>query len=198
LAPPHPKGFSTPPGYGPKHGGPGDTAQLLGAFTFHFKLPPAKSGTVTFNYPNLWPITADFDLSGVDFASLASGTLTVSASTITGNSVGDVGSNHGGGIYNAGIATVTYQRSPPGAGTWTTVAAAWNTSAAPDGLYDLRVRVTDNAGNVATSAPVTNRRVDNSAPTLSSPPASPSSRVSIPNRRCWRRATTSSAPSSSR
>ena len=52
------------------------------------------------------------------------------------------------GDAGSGVATVTYQRSPAGAGTWTDVSATWNTTSVADGLYDLRVRVTDNAGNV--------------------------------------------------
>ena len=41
----------------------------------------------------------------------------------------------------------------------------WNTTAVADGLYDLRTTATDNAGN-PTSSPVYNRRVDNTAPTV--------------------------------
>ena len=57
-----------------------------------------------------------------------------------------------------------YAYSPAGAGTWTTTPAAFDTTALADGLYDLRVTVTDVAGNSTTSATVTNRRVDNTAP----------------------------------
>ena len=67
----------------------------------------------------------------------------------------------------SGVATVTYQHSPAGAGTWTTTPAAFDTTGVTDGLYDLRVIVTDNAGNSTTSATVVNRRVDNDAPTIS-------------------------------
>ncbi len=81
------------------------------------------------------------------------------------------------GDAGSGVATVTYQRSPAGAGTWTNVAATWNTTSVADGLYDLRVRVTDNAGNVTTSASVDDRRVDNTAPTLSSSAPSDGSKV---------------------
>ena len=81
------------------------------------------------------------------------------------------------GDAGSGVATVTYQRSPAGAGTWTDVSATWNTTSAADGLYDLRVRVTDNAGNVTTSASVGDRRVDNTAPTLSSSLPSDGSKV---------------------
>jgi hypothetical protein len=72
------------------------------------------------------------------------------------------------GPTGSGVATVTYQRSPANAGTWTTVAQNWNTTGSPDGLYDLRVVVTDNAGNSQASAPVEDRRVDNTSPAFSS------------------------------
>ena len=74
----------------------------------------------------------------------------------------------------SGVANALFQRSPAGTNTWTNVAAAdttspytasWTTTAVTDGLYDLRVTSTDNAGNTFTSALVTNVRVDNTAPT---------------------------------
>lgn len=75
----------------------------------------------------------------------------------------------------AGVSGVVIQRSPAGAGTWTTVCT--NTSAPytcslvttslSDGLYDLRAVATDNVGNVSTSVR-TNRRIDNTNPTASS------------------------------
>ena len=64
----------------------------------------------------------------------------------------------------SGVATVQFQRSPAGAGTWTNQAASWNTTLQADGQYDLRVVTTDNAGNAFTSATVT-VRVDNTLPT---------------------------------
>ena len=64
----------------------------------------------------------------------------------------------------SGVATVQFQRSPIGAGTWTNQAASWDTTAQADGQYDLRVVTTDNAGNAHTSATIT-VRVDNTAPT---------------------------------
>jgi hypothetical protein len=72
------------------------------------------------------------------------------------------------GDTGSGVASVTYQRSPAGAGAWAAVPASWNTTGVADGLYDLRVVVADNAGNSTTSAPVTNRRVDNTKPSLDS------------------------------
>ena len=81
------------------------------------------------------------------------------------------GSDPGG----SGVASLTFQRSPAGAGTWTTVdtdtgspySVSFDTTGVSDGLYDLRVIVTDVAGNQTTSAAVANRRVDNTAPTAS-------------------------------
>ncbi len=64
----------------------------------------------------------------------------------------------------SGVASVTYQRSPAGAGTWTTIPAGWDTTSVVDGLYDLRVVVTNGAGTSTNSAIVANRRVDNTAP----------------------------------
>lgn len=68
----------------------------------------------------------------------------------------------------SGVASVSYQRSPAGGGSWTAIPAAWNTTGVADGLYDLRAVVTDNAGNSTASAAVTGRRVDNTKPSLAS------------------------------
>ena len=73
----------------------------------------------------------------------------------------------------SGVASAQFQRSPAGAGVWTTISTdnsspysvAWDTTAVADGLYDLRVITTDNVGNTFTSALVTNVRVDNTNPT---------------------------------
>jgi hypothetical protein len=73
----------------------------------------------------------------------------------------------------SGVANVNIQRSPAGAGTWTDVCTAtsspygctFDSTAVSDGLYDFRAITTDNAGNTTTSSTVTNRRVDNTAPT---------------------------------
>ena len=73
------------------------------------------------------------------------------------------------------MASVKIQRSPAGAGTWTdictdTTAAYtcdWATTGVTDGLYDLRAIATDTAGYSQTSATVTSRRVDNTAPAAS-------------------------------
>jgi chitinase len=73
----------------------------------------------------------------------------------------------------SGVASVKLQSSPAGTNTWTDAcsdttspyACSWDTTAVSDGLYDLRAVTTDNAGNTTNSSTVTNRRVDNTAPT---------------------------------
>jgi hypothetical protein len=72
-----------------------------------------------------------------------------------------------------GIASVTIQRKLSSGSTWTTIctdttssyACSWDTTAVADGNYDLRATAVDNAGRSTTSATVTSRRVDNTAPT---------------------------------
>lgn len=76
----------------------------------------------------------------------------------------------------SGVQSVTFQYSPSGAGTWTTIATdnaipytqAWNTTLVTDGPYDLRAIIQDNAGNTLTSALVA-VKVDNTAPTVVAP-----------------------------
>jgi hypothetical protein len=73
----------------------------------------------------------------------------------------------------SGVASVTIERSPAGAGTWTSVctdgsspySCSFDTTTVADGLYDLRATAVDNAGNSNASSLVANRRVDNTAPT---------------------------------
>lgn len=88
-----------------------------------------------------------------DPGALLSGTVTLTATAT------DTGS---------GVATVRFQRSPAGSGTWTDLCTtttgpytcAFDTRTVADGAYDLRAIATDLAGNSATSV-VPNRRVDN-------------------------------------
>lgn len=69
----------------------------------------------------------------------------------------------------AGVASVTIQSSPAGRSSWTAICSdasapyscAWNTSATPDGSYDLRAVMTTAAGTVVNSAVVSARNVDN-------------------------------------
>jgi len=73
---------------------------------------------------------------------------------------------------SADIASVTYEVSPHGAGTWTTVGssstapftAAWPTGALADGLYDVRASATDHGGNPGADTKLS-VRVDNTDPT---------------------------------
>ena len=72
----------------------------------------------------------------------------------------------------SGVKEVRFQRSPAGAGAWTTVctdpsasySCVWNTATVSDGLYDLRAHATDNADNVGTSTVLADRRIDNNIP----------------------------------
>jgi hypothetical protein len=70
---------------------------------------------------------------------------------------------------DSGVASVLFQVSPAGQGSWTDLCAdeaspfacGWDTTALANGSYDLRARVTDRAGNTVTSAVVANRSVAN-------------------------------------
>ena len=85
---------------------------------------------------------------------------------------GTVAVDAAGTDSGSGVASVTVQRSPAGAGTWTDIctdmsspySCSWDTTGVADGLYDLRSVTTDNAGNTTASSAVTSRRVDNTAP----------------------------------
>jgi hypothetical protein len=92
--------------------------------------------------------------------------LTDPGSPLRGTVTLDATASDGGGILNVKI-----QRSPAGAGTWTDIctdatspySCSFDTTGVGDGLYDLRAVATDNASRTATST-VSNRRVDNTAP----------------------------------
>jgi hypothetical protein len=75
-----------------------------------------------------------------------------------------------------GIASVTFQihaESDPNPSNWITActdttasySCSGDTTQTPDGLYDLRAIATDNAGRTTTSAVITARKIDNTAPT---------------------------------
>jgi hypothetical protein len=78
------------------------------------------------------------------------------------------------------LVSVTFQRSPAGAGTWTTICApaaapytcSWNTAGVSDGLYDLRAVAADSSGYSRTDT-VSSRRVDNTVPATSVTAATP-------------------------
>lgn len=73
----------------------------------------------------------------------------------------------------SGIASVLYEYKTSAGAVWSTACTAstmpfscnFNTASVGDGLYDFRATATDLAGNQATSAAVTSRRIDNTAPT---------------------------------
>jgi hypothetical protein len=77
-------------------------------------------------------------------------------------------------VSGSGVSSVTIQRSPAGAGTWTDVctdssspySCSFDTTGVGDALYDFRAVGTDVAGNSANSTS-SNRRIDNVAPTTS-------------------------------
>lgn len=77
----------------------------------------------------------------------------------------------------SGVASVALQRAPAGVAdpTWTTICTAtaspyrctWDTTKVSDGRFVLRAVARDAAGNTATSAVLSARLVDNTAPTAS-------------------------------
>ena len=77
----------------------------------------------------------------------------------------------------SGVDHVDFQRAPTGGGSWTTIdtdstpgdgfQASFDTTGVSDGHYDFRTVAYDVAGNQAAATPVTDRLVDNTAPTAS-------------------------------
>jgi hypothetical protein len=71
------------------------------------------------------------------------------------------------------IVSVTIQRSPAGAGTWTNIctdpsspySCSFDTSVPGDGLYDLRATADTGSGTL-TSPVIADRRIDNTAPSV--------------------------------
>src|SRR5207244_4568444 len=59
-------------------------------------------------------------------------------------------------------------------GTWTAVPASGTTTGVADGLYDVRVTVTDAAGNASTPSVAGSRRVDNTKPVTTASGVPPS------------------------
>ncbi|HYM63122.1 MAG TPA: Ig-like domain-containing protein [Gaiellaceae bacterium] len=164
-----------------------------GVTSLTFQRSPAGGGTwTTIDTDTSSPYSASFDTTGVsdglyDLRVIVidnAGNQTISAAvanrrvdnTAPNASMDDPGANLSGTVNltssasdpgGSGVATRTYQHSPAGAGTWTPMPTAWDTTGVSDGSYDLRVIVTDVAGNSTTSAAVTGRLVDNDAPSVS-------------------------------
>src|SRR6266545_4411582 len=125
-----------------------------GAHTFDVRATDSSANTDASPDSASWTIDAtDPNVSLADPGSPVRGTVSLSPSADDGT--------------GSGVATLIVQRSPGGAGTWTTIGTSWNTESVADGSYDLRARATDNAGNTANSA-LRTVTVDNTAPTVSS------------------------------
>ncbi len=125
-----------------------------GAHTFDVRATDGSANTDATPDSAAWTIDATApNVSLADPGSPLRGTVTLSPSADDGS--------------GSGVASLIVQRSPAGAGIWTTIATSWNTTGVADGSYDLRARATDNAGNPANS-PVRTVTVDNTAPSLTS------------------------------
>ena len=106
-------------------------------------------------------------------------TMTNPGATITGTKSFDGTASDAG----SGVASLKFQVSPLGAGTWSDMcsdttspyACSYDTSALADGQYDFRSLATDNAGNTGTSTVYSGPIVDNTAPsaTMTDPGAPP-------------------------
>jgi hypothetical protein len=150
-----------------------DTPPADGTYCYYVEAFDIVSSTTS----DSTPVLVNYDTTA------ASGTLTAPLTGPLGHSVAvsATASDTAGG---SGVATVEFQSSPAGANTWTTFdtdstgpayTGTLDTTTLVNGAdYDLRVRVTDAAGNVAASSAVTNLLVDSSLPTvtLTSPVAS--------------------------
>ncbi|MBI4172541.1 MAG: Ig-like domain-containing protein, partial [Actinobacteria bacterium] len=162
---------------------------LAGGFT---PATPLADTTSPYSQTYTWPATTGTE-TGSKTVTATDNALNTSTGTftITSDSTGPTGSvtapaasaNVRGTTVSvdsdtadaaSGVASAQFQRSPAGAGTWTSIGAAdtsapysvtWDTTAVSDGLYDLRVVGTDNVANVTNSALVTDVRVDNTNPT---------------------------------
>lgn len=107
-------------------------------------------------------VTADGNLpTGVTLASV---TTPIRASVAVSGAASDTLS---------GVASWELEYKPAAGSAWSTgctdsaspYGCSWDTTAVPDGLYDVRARAVDVAGNQAVSATQLNRRIDNTQPT---------------------------------
>jgi hypothetical protein len=106
----------------------------------------------------------------VDNIAPSSVTMTNPGTPLTGTRTLSGGATDLGG---SGMASLAFQYRTAGGGTWTTACSdattpyscSFDTATIADGLYDMRSLASDNAGNTTASTTITNRRVDNTAPT---------------------------------
>ena len=97
-------------------------------------------------------------------------TMTAPAANLSGSIT--LQSTSSDGANGSGVASVRYEYKPSAGSTWTTActspttpfSCSFNTSSATDGLYDFRAVATDGVAKTGTSAAVTSRRIDNTAP----------------------------------
>jgi hypothetical protein len=123
-----------------------------GAHTFDVRATDSSANTDATPASSSWTIDATApNVSLPDPGSPVRGTVSLTPSADDGT--------------GSGVATLIVQRSPAGAGTWTTIGTSWNTTTVADGSYDIRAQATDNAGNPGNSTPRT-VFVDNTAPAL--------------------------------
>jgi hypothetical protein len=162
------------------------TGVTFGANTYHYisaeqtantGLSGTKSHSViaTDNAGNATSPAVNFNNSvAVDGAAPTTTTNTVASPMRGSVSLTATAADSGG----AGVASVTIQRSPAGANTWTTIctattgptyACSFDSTGVSDAKYDFRAFATDNAGNTdASPSTQTNKLVDNTAATLTS------------------------------
>ena len=120
-----------------------------------FTTPPLGNGSHTLK-ARATDAAGNTDASEITFTWLVDATAPTGSITSPANGA-DIGgtvvlASDSADAGGSGVATVVFQRSPAGAGTWTSQAASWDTTAQADGDYDLRVVTTDGAGNSFTSA----------------------------------------------
>jgi hypothetical protein len=100
-----------------------------------------------------------------------SATMTAPAANLTGTVT--LASTSSDAANGSGVASVRYEYKPSAGSTWSTActgsttpfSCSFNTTAATDGLYDFRAVAIDGVNLTGTSAAVTSRRIDNTAPT---------------------------------
>ena len=191
-----PTGSVTAPAAGATVGGPSVTLKAnaadggSGVATVQFRIDGTPVGTVSSAPWTLaWdPSSTPSGAHTIDavVTDAAGNTLTTSGVAVTVDSTPpsvtliDPGTPLSGAVTlhaaspDADTARVELQRSPAGAGVWTTVATdttppytgAFDTTTVSDGLYDFRAIARDGVGNVSTPSVVASRRIDNTPPSF--------------------------------